>query len=184
MRDLFAVASLIPGIRGFFGFINDRIMAASNSVPKDYHIVGAPHVDNTKYITALMGRRDSIVTEILCANNWVPLPVTGDALAIFPSLKMTSLSGVRPTRHRVLLWDPLDGESIAERNITLSLSIIDRPANVGTNLWSARNAVMGHSAQPSAAGLTARGESLKSTQDDEPLRVSRRTVYSLVGLAS
>lgn len=133
IRDLFAVASLIPGIKGFIKKANNRMVAASDSVPEDYHLIGGPHVDNTKYITGLVGCRDGMLTQILCAKEWVPLPVTPDTLAIFPSLKITSLSDIPPTRHRILLWDPPDNGGTAERNITLSLSIVDRPPSVGTS---------------------------------------------------
>ena len=133
IRDLFAVASLIPGIGGFLRMLNERMMAASDSVPKDYHVIGGPHVDNTKYLTGLVGCRDSMLTQILCAKHWVPLPVTSDSLAIFPSLKIASVSDISPTRHRVLLWDPPENGRSAKRNITLSLSIVDRPPGIGTS---------------------------------------------------
>ncbi len=131
-RDLFAIASLIPGLNGLMTRLNERMPAArDNSLPKDHYVVGGAHVDSNKYITALSGRRDNLETQILWAGNWISLPVTGDTLAIFPSAKISSLAKIPATLHRVLLWEPPDNESTAEQNITLSLSVVDRPAYSG-----------------------------------------------------
>jgi hypothetical protein len=129
LRDLFAIASLIPGLKGLMTILNERMPARVNWSPKDHYVVGSTHVDGNKYITALSGRRDNLKTQILWAENWISLPVTGDTLAIFPSKKLSSLSEISATPHRVLLWEPPDGENTAGQNITLSLSIVDRPAS-------------------------------------------------------
>ena len=129
LRDVFAMASLIPGLKRLMMTLNERMSAArGNSLPKDHYVIGGAHVDSNKYLTALSGRRDNLETQILWAGNWISLPVTGDTLAIFPSAKISSLTKTSATRHRVLLWEPKDNEDIAGQNITLSLSIVDRPA--------------------------------------------------------
>lgn len=129
LRDLFAIASLIPGLKGLMTMLNERMLARVNWSPKDYYTVGSPHVDGNKYITALSGRRDNLKTQILWEENWMSLPVTVDTLAIFPSKRISSLSDISATRHRVLLWELPDSESTAGQNITLSLSIVDRPTS-------------------------------------------------------
>jgi len=128
IRDLFAVTCLIPGIKNCAQMLNDRMLISSEKyVPEDYQIIGNPHVDGTKYITGLVGCRDNVHTQIFCNNRWIPLPVTADALAVFPSHKMTSLGNILATRHRILLRNHPGNERTAKRNITLSLSIVDRP---------------------------------------------------------
>jgi len=78
----------------------------------------------------------NLETQILWAGNWIPLPVNGETLSVFPSAKISSLSEISATPHRVLLWEPWDSESAAGQNITLSLSIVDRPAcsDIGPHL--------------------------------------------------
>jgi hypothetical protein len=131
IRDLFGVASLIPGIRRFARILNNRMLEASEkSVPEDYQLIGSPHVDGTKYISGLAGWRDNVHTQILSAKRWLPLPVTADSLALVPARKITSVSEIHATRHRVLLRNGRGNESTVTRNITLSLAIVDRPANL------------------------------------------------------
>jgi hypothetical protein len=143
IRDLFAIASLIPGFRGLMATLNERMSVAGNgSTPKDFQVIGAPHFDSSRYITGLIGRRDNVDTQILWEDRWISLPVTADALAIFPSSKISSISNIPATRHRVLVHDlPGDG-STASRNITLSLAIVGPPANSAQTARLARSRVL------------------------------------------
>ena len=137
VRDVFAMASLIPGLKKLMVTLNERMSAAhGNSLPKDYYVIGGAHIDSNKYVTALTGRRDNLETQIFWAGNWISLPVNGETLSIFPSAKISSLSEISATPHRVVLWEPSDSESSAGQNITLSLSIVDRPAcsDIGPHL--------------------------------------------------
>jgi len=128
IRDFYAVCSLLPGIGRLLGFLNARMASArTGSIPEDYFLLGRAHVDDGKYITALAGCRDNLHTQVLGADVWIPLEVSADALAIFPSSKITQSSGIPATHHRILLYDPPGKGHLAARNITLSLSIIDRP---------------------------------------------------------
>src|SRR5262249_7954866 len=123
MRDVFALASLVPGLKQFMKALNERMPDVRNSsLPADRYVVGGAHIDGSKYITALTGRRDNLETQILRAENWISLPVTEDNLSIFPSAKMSSLSRISATQHRVLLSKRSDEQRGATRNITLSLS--------------------------------------------------------------
>ena len=134
MRDVFAISSLIPGLKGFVTSLNERMsQEGARSVPRNYRVIGAPHVDNAKYITALAGRRENLHTEILWADRWIRLPVTSDGLVIFPSGKAATLSDIPATRHRVLLYDPPGNEATTLRNVTLSISIVDRPPDLAEN---------------------------------------------------
>ena len=127
IRDLFSVTSLIPGIKYFPQMLNERMFVSSEkSVPEDHQIIGDSHVD-MKYVTGLAGCRDNVHTQIFCQKHWIPLPVTADTLALFPGQKMSSFGDTVATRHRVLLRNPTGGARTVKRNITLSLSIVDRP---------------------------------------------------------
>jgi hypothetical protein len=134
IRDLFAIASLIPGFRGFMATLNEKMSIASDvSTPKDFQVIAPAHFDNARYITGLMGRRANLDTQILWGDRWISLPVTADALALFPSFKIGSVSNIPATRHRVLVNDFSGDGAGASRNITLTLAIVDLPANLAGN---------------------------------------------------
>jgi len=126
IRDIFAVTSLIPGIKDLAKMLNERMFPSSEkSVPEDYQMIGNPHVDGMKYVNALVGSRDNVHTQIFCEKRWISLPVTTDTLAVFPGHKMRSCGDMFATRHRVLLRNPTANETTVKRNFTLSLSIVD-----------------------------------------------------------
>jgi hypothetical protein len=130
VRDLFGIAALIPGLRELLMMLNRRLSTDGEGFsPGDYQIVGCPHVDWGKYITGLIGSRHNLRTQIFWANRWVQLPVTPNMMTIFPGAKIGSINNIPPTRHRIILDRPRDGESTAARNVTLSLSIVSRPAS-------------------------------------------------------
>jgi hypothetical protein len=131
VRDLFAIASLMPGFRGLLTALNDRMSEANEStLPENFKVIAPAHVDRTRYITALMGRRDNLDTQVLWDGRWVSLPITDDAMALFPSLKLSSVSDIPATSHRVLVHD-LSGETDgASGNITLTLAVVDPPAHL------------------------------------------------------
>jgi hypothetical protein len=130
-RDLFALASLAPGLRKFVTMLNNRLSVSGDGrLPSDSYILGGPHVDEGKYITGLIGHRDNLQTQILSGNHWIPLPVNSRTMTILPCLKISSLNKVPPTRHRVVLQSPSESERPTAQNITLSLSIVARPANL------------------------------------------------------
>src|ERR1700722_3313447 len=131
VRDFFAIASLAPGLRGFVTRLNDRLSVAGDATsPSDSHIIGGPHIDEGKYITGLIGRRHNLQTEIFRGKRWIPLPVSSHTMTILPCLKISSFNSVPPTRHRVVLQSPFESEGPAAQKITLSLSIVARPANL------------------------------------------------------
>ncbi len=128
VRDFYALCSLLPGIGNVLGFFNARIAdGRTGGVPKGYFLLGRAHVDDGKYITAIAGCRANLHTQVLGADTWVSLDVVPDALAVFPSPKITKSNGIPATSHRVLLYDPPENRNRVLQNISLSLSIIDRP---------------------------------------------------------
>ncbi len=134
MRDIFAISSIIPGLKGLVTTLNERMsQEGARSVPRNCRVIGGPHVDTSRYITALAGCRENLHTEIFWAGHWIRLPVTSDDLAIFPSGKAGAFGGIPATRHRVLLYDPPGNEASTLRNVTLSISIVDRPSNLDEN---------------------------------------------------
>jgi hypothetical protein len=131
IRDLYAVATLIPAIQRFICMLNDRIRTSTNSVPKEQYLLNRPHCDSGKYVTALVGSRDNVRTDVLGQRQWIRLPITASTLAIFPSPKLSSYTGIAPTVHRVLLEEDATKCELAKQNVTLSLSIVDPPRNAG-----------------------------------------------------
>jgi len=125
IRDLFAIASLIPGFGGLLSALNEKMWVGDGLTPKDHQMIASAHVDDTRYITGLMGRRQNLDTEIRWEDRWISLPVTADAIALFPSARITSLSDIPATRHRVLVHDIPEGGGTLSRNITVSLAIVD-----------------------------------------------------------
>jgi hypothetical protein len=131
LRDLFSIASLVPGLREFVTMLNDRLRVARDGTsPSDCYIIGGPHIDEGKYIAGLIGRRHNLHTEIFWGKRWIPLPVNSHTMTILPCLKISPLNNAPPTRHRVVLQSPFESEGSAAQNITLSLSIVARPANL------------------------------------------------------
>jgi hypothetical protein len=67
------------------------------ATPEDFKVIAPAHVDRTRYITALMGRRDNLDTQVLWDHRWVSLPITDDAMALFPFLKLSlSATSLQP----------------------------------------------------------------------------------------
>ena len=134
IRDLFAIASLVPGFRRILTALNERMSATGEgAVPKASKVIAPAHIDRTRYITALMGRRDNLNTQVLWNGRWVSLPITDNAMALFPSLKLSSISDIPATIHRVLVHDPSGEAGIASQNITLTLAVVDPPAHVAAS---------------------------------------------------
>jgi hypothetical protein len=131
VRDLFAIASVIPGLKDFVTMLNDRMsVGGDNCSPTDNYVIGGPHIDEGKYITGLVGHRHNVHTQIFWAKRWIPLPVTGETMTVLPCLKIGSLTSIPATRHRVVLQNAVGSQSASARNITLSLSIVSRPRNL------------------------------------------------------
>lgn len=131
IRDLFAIASLVPGFRGLLTALNDRMSeTGEDATPEGFEVMAPAHIDRTRYITALMGRRDNLNTQVLWNGRWVSLPITDDAMALFPSLKLSSVSDIAATTHRVLVHDPSGEAGVALQNVTLTLAVVDPPAHL------------------------------------------------------
>lgn len=131
VRELFAIASLIPGLRELVTMLNERMSTADgSSLPDDYYVIGGPHIDEGKYLTGLIGRRHNLHTEICWDKRWIPVPVSSETMTIIPCLQISSLNDIPATRHRVVLQSSLGNENTTAKNVTLSLSIVARPTNV------------------------------------------------------
>ena len=114
--------------------LNEKMAGTSEgSTPENFQALAPPHFDRTRYITGLMGRRDNLDTQILWKDRWISLPVTADAMAIFPSSQICSVSDIPATCHRVLVHDPSGDAGTASRNITVSLAVVDLPARLAGN---------------------------------------------------
>lgn len=127
IRDCFAVASLVPGINRLLHWINTFFVnAQQRHIPKKSVVIGADHVDGSKYFTCLAGDRKNIKTQIHTGKDWMDLDLTPNTLAIFPSQKSAKGFGMTPTRHRIFIQEDHDCRSGSKNNVTLSFAIVDR----------------------------------------------------------
>jgi hypothetical protein len=103
VRDLFAFASLIPGVRRWLHMMNRLARSyESKNVPETFRVIGKPHVDSGKIFTALVSDREELKTEVYDGNRWLELPLTPRSIAIFPSPALSKECGIAPTAHRIL----------------------------------------------------------------------------------
>jgi hypothetical protein len=124
LRDCTALASLIPGLRDVLRTLNQWMTPFSrNFVRGDTRIIGAPHCDGSKILTALLSERETITTEIHSGQQWLPLPLTPDRLTIIPALEMDPHLGILPTWHRILVQENHPLEQSPKRNVTLMLTV-------------------------------------------------------------
>ena len=129
LRDLLALASLIPGLHELMHLCNDWMTQFScKQVPETTRLVGDPHYDGTKIVTALLSERDTLTTEIYTGKQWVELPLASDRLAIFPSRQIDPHLGILPTLHRILIQRHPPAEQPAHRNLTLCFTVLPRPS--------------------------------------------------------
>jgi hypothetical protein len=127
IRDLFAWASVTPGAGLLFQQLNRFFSRFGlKGVPGQTRLIGDPHADSTKAVSALASDRDVIRTEVWDGRNWVELHLTPGSLAIFPSRKLVAQLGIMPTWHRILLTEPATEGVTRRLNATLSLGIVDR----------------------------------------------------------
>ena len=86
-----------------------------------FSIIGAPHYDGGKIVSALLSERETLTTEIYTGQRWEALPLTSDTLAVLPSKQVAHLLDIPPTKHRILIKDNLNGTP-NKPNIALSLT--------------------------------------------------------------
>ena len=84
-------------------------------------VVEHPHYD-ARFFTGLCGARDNVRTEAFVDGSWQELPVSLDALTIFPGRKAEGMFGMRATLHRVVQTSapvPKTNQSTRTMNVTL-----------------------------------------------------------------
>jgi len=86
-------------------------------------MIGPPHCDGGKTVTALLSERETLSTEIYTGKKWVKLPLSSDRLAIFPSAAINRSLDISPTLHRILVNKRIPVEEPQKRNITLLLTV-------------------------------------------------------------
>lgn len=123
IRDCTAILSVIPGLNRILSAINGWMLPYSlKSVRDGSSIVGAPHCDGGKILTALVGDRSTLTTEVYTGRQWKTLPLTSSRLAILPSQQIDRRLGIEPTLHRILIQDRLHADQPVKRNITLCIT--------------------------------------------------------------
>jgi hypothetical protein len=132
LRDCTAFASLIPGLRNALRRLNRWMIPFSRKcVQGGNRIIGSPHCDGSKIVSALLSERQTITTEIHTGQEWLTLPLTPDRLTIIPALEIDPHLGILPTWHRILVQENKPLEQPSKRNITLSLTVC--PLRLATN---------------------------------------------------
>jgi hypothetical protein len=127
LRDCMAFASLIPGLRDVVRRLNRWMIPFSRKfVHEDTRIIGSPHCDGSKILTALLSERETITTEIHTGQQWLPLPLRPDRLTIIPALEIDPQLGILPTLHRILVQENHPLKQPPKRNITLMLTVCPR----------------------------------------------------------
>jgi hypothetical protein len=126
IRDLFALSSLIPGVHQLLHRVNKFFRNFSRrDVPQAMRMIGDPHVDGNKILTALTSDRDVLVTEMYDGRDWLELPLSPNTLTIFPSKQSIPL-GMTPTVHRILMKEQDHNSVSSSPNVTLSIAIVGR----------------------------------------------------------
>ena len=127
VRDCTAIVSLFPGLRDVLRRLNRWMIPFSHKgVQAGTRIIGSPHCDGSKILTALLSERETITTEIHTGQQWLSLPLTPDRLTIIPALKIDPHLGILPTWHRILVQENDTVEEPAKRNTTLMLAVCPR----------------------------------------------------------
>jgi hypothetical protein len=128
IRDLYAWCCLVPGVGSLLPRLNSLLKKFSRkSVPETTRLIGIPHVDALKVVTALASDRNVIKTEIYDGRQWAELPLSHDSLAIFPSKQASKQLGIAPTWHRVLQIEWNNEPVNFSHNVTLSLGVVAQP---------------------------------------------------------
>jgi hypothetical protein len=127
LRDCTAFASLFPGLRDILRLLNRWMIPFSEKyVQAGRRIIGSPHCDGSKILTAFLSERETITTEIHTGQQWLPLPLTPDRLTIIPALEIDPRLGILPTCHRILVQENHPMGQPPKRNITLMLTVCPR----------------------------------------------------------
>jgi len=124
LRDWLALASLVPTFRRACDRLDAVLKRAFDDEPAPgWTIIGAPHIDDARVLTALVGDRDIVRTEVRTGGQWVELPITVSSVAVFPGVRLRNFADCRPTLHRVLMREDV---STRERpNVSLTFGIVD-----------------------------------------------------------
>ena len=128
IRDFFGIASQIPGLRRPMAALNARMRVTDEHLSrKGSQVIGCAHIDETKYLTGLIGRRRNVETQYLWEGHWFPLPISDDSMVVVPSGKAMAVGSGPATLHRVLMHDVSDDGEALPQNLTLSLAVVDLP---------------------------------------------------------
>jgi len=128
VRDCTAVGSLFPGLREVLRRFNRWMVPFSHKyIQGDARLIGGPHCDGSKILTAMLSERETLTTEVYTGQQWLTLPLTSDRLAIIPALEINPHLDILPTLHRILVQKHSPIEQPVKRNITLMLTVCPRP---------------------------------------------------------
>ncbi len=128
IRLIYALSTFIPGIKSLSMKLNNIMKPFSKkNNPKGTQCIHFPHVDTGKAITALIGERSAVSTEIYDGKKWVDLPLSSTSLACFPGKNGGQPTRVAPSMHRVLIQNQASDPVIDSPNISILLGVIELP---------------------------------------------------------
>ena len=119
VRDLYALARIVPVIGRVLRTLNDALGSSVGHVPTGARLIGGAHIDS-KFLVGLCSVRDAIRTEYFDGDRWIELPLDPSDLVVMPG-RHAARFGIRPTPHRVL---HLGSEDVAGPNVTLSVGAV------------------------------------------------------------
>jgi hypothetical protein len=117
IRDLYAVASLIPAIGRWICRLNEKLLPSTKRVPTGHYLINRPHSDGGKYLTALIGERDNVRTDVFGRRQWVQLPISDSTLAIYQPQNSLQGQGFSPQ------FTEYSSEKIQMREILLNKTL-------------------------------------------------------------
>lgn len=124
LSDALALLTLVPALRGLVRWIDARLGDPTKAPPPTpgARLVESAHLDE-RYFSAVCGTRDTICTQIHCDGRWHDLPMSLDALVIFPGKHSARNFGLSPALHRVIYSGRQPAAPVDPRtgNVTLLL---------------------------------------------------------------
>lgn len=120
ISDVLALLKMVTGARAKGRSTQQSLRVREEPVSSATHIYEHAHVD-FRYFTALCGCRQNVRTEVLANGDWLELPVSLDAIAIYPGTIGLRDVSAAPTIHRVVHTESSQSSSDRASNVTVLL---------------------------------------------------------------
>lgn len=103
LSDLYGFIMQVPVVRQLAKRINEmlRVRDATRQLRPGERLIEGAHYDY-RYVTALCGRRDRILTQVFAGGEWHDLAIDLNTLAVFPGTLASRAFGLPNVLHRVV----------------------------------------------------------------------------------